>query len=103
MINNGLKSSKDGTLMATLGKKLDRVVRITAAECREIYSLGGPYKEITFVRVPKTISFFVDIKDEDHKLSIDDRISIEAQMAAAFIQADKDVEDDASFEIWLWK
>lgn len=102
MIQNGLKSSNDGTLMATLGKKLVKVERLLASNLREPYSLGGKYKEVSFAIVPDTIHLFIDKKDDEHRLTIEGITSIEAQIAAAFIQAPSEVADDAEYEIWLW-
>lgn len=102
MIQNGIKSSNDGTLMTTLGKKLVKVERLVASDLREPFSLGGKYKEITFAIVPDDIFLFIDKKDDEHKLTIEDKSSIEAQIAAAFIQAPSRVADNAIYEIWLW-
>ena len=99
---NALKTSNDGTLQATLGKRLVKSIKLKASEIREPLSLGGAYKEITFAVVPDEISIYIDIVDEDHRLTIEDKCSIEATTYASFVQAAATVEDDKIFEIWLW-
>lgn len=100
---NGLKTSKDGTLQTTLGKKLVKSVKFKAADIKaKPVSLQGGYKEITFALVPDNISLFIDIVDEDHRLTIEDKCSIEALAASSFVQVAEEVDDDKVFEIWLW-
>lgn len=99
----GFKTSTDGTLLTTLGKKLIKSVKIKAVDIRKPFLLSGQCKEVTFAIVPNTISFYVNDKKEDARLTIDDKCSIEAIINAAWIQAPASTPDDDEFEIWLWK
>lgn len=100
---NGIKSSKDGTLKTTLGKKLIKSLKLKAADLKaEPILLSGHVKEVTFANVPDTISLYIDTIDEDHRLTIEDKCSIEALISASFIQVKETVNDNDIFEIWLW-
>lgn len=100
---DGLKSSKDGTLKATLGKKLIKSLKFKASDLKaRPLLLSGSIKEITFASVPDVISLYIDKIDEDHRLTIEDKCSIEALIAASFIQVSETVDDNKVFEIWIW-
>lgn len=100
---DGLKSSKDGTLKATLGKKLVKSLKLKASELKtKPVLLAGSIKEITFASVPENISLYIDSLDEDHRLTIEDKCSIEALIGACFVQVSESVNDEVVYEIWLW-
>lgn len=99
-----LKTANDGTLQATLGKKLKKSVKLSGSELKGVpILLGGPFKEITFAIVPSTISLYIGSKKEENRLTIKDICSIEAIMINAFVSVDESVADTDVFEIWLWE
>lgn len=99
-----LKTTKDGTLQATLGKKLYKSLKIQASSLKsEPYFLGTDFKEITFAIVPSAISLYIDGITEDHRLTLQGEASIEAQIPNAYIKVDASTIDTDMFEIWLWK
>ena len=64
--------------------------------------LGGNFKEITFAIVPSNISMYIYSLQEDNRLTIDGKCSIEASFINAYIQVDNSVNDEEIFELWLW-
>ena len=99
----GIKTAKDGTLQATLGKTLKKSVKFKAVDLKsKPVLLGGNFKEITFAIVPSNISMYIYSLQEDNRLTIDGKCSIEASFINAYIQVDNSVNDEEIFELWLW-
>lgn len=98
-----IKATDDGTINATLGKKLDKVVTLTGLELNAGPKfLGSEYKEITFNIVPSKLYLYIDHIEPHKKLTITDKMSMEADMFAVWAQTEGAVDTD-TFEIWLWK
>ena len=98
----GFKTSSDGTLLTTIGKKLVKSIKVKAVDMRTPLFLPGPLKEVTFAIIPSVIFFYANKKEEDYKLTIDNKCSIEATINASWIQAPMTTPDNTEFEVWLW-
>lgn len=101
-MSKGLKTMHDGTLNATLGKKLVKSIKFLSQDARTPLMISGKCKEISFAVMPDQLSIFIDKIDEDHRLTIEDKSSVEANVNTIWVQVDSNIPDDNAYEIWIW-
>jgi hypothetical protein len=95
-----MNAMDDGTMVSTIGKKLDRVLKLDLSLVRDKEYYNIPCKEITIAQLDTPINLYLDDPVPEKAMTIKGPIGIEAKIDCFFISNNG---AGGLAEIWLWR